>query len=821
MRRTKGLLATMALMLVFSVSGCESVKEKAESHYQKSLELVQAGDVDRALVELKAVFSLNSQHRDARMLYAKLKVDRNEIQEAYGHLMLVVEEFPDDVEAQALLGELALKGGALDEAQRHAYIAEKLKPEDLKIQSIATAVRYAIAKRDGDNATMEAQFTRAQELLAVDPSNTYIRRVVVDRLAAESKLSAALASVDEALALAPLDTDMNQMKLTILSQQSDLPGLGAHLKTMVERFPENKEVRTALVRWYLAQGDRDGAEAYVRSLVAKAGNEIPPRVTLVQFLKEVRGNDVALAELDKLITEGLDDQTFKLMRATLLFDSGDHAAAIAQVNDMLVGQSASDKVRTSQVTLARMLTLDGQKDKAKELVEHVLSQDAKEVGALKLKADWLIEQDEVRDAVLALRTAQDQSPNDPEIMTLLARAYERGGNRELMAESLALAYEASQFGPEETLRYANYLFVTDKMLTAEEVLLKGLRMAPSNVPILAKLGDVYLALNDLPRAQQVADALTAMNTEETLNIAAALKSTLLQRSERNQESIDFLQAMVNKGEGGLAAQAAIIRAHLANGEIRDARLFMDELLAKHTETDAQATSELNFLNAALLATEGKFDEAAVVYRSLLQEDPKNEAVWRALIATTERGHDSVAAEAVLEEALTAMPGSPNLMWVKAGYAEKQGRIDDAIAIYEQLYTADSNSPIVANNLASLITTYRDDDASQQRAFVIARRLRGTKIPAFQETYGWISYRLGNYAEALEYLEPAAKGLQDDPTVHYHLAKTYVALNRPADAVPNYERALELWGTANFPMVDDARTELAKAQAAPASVPLAQ
>jgi tetratricopeptide (TPR) repeat protein len=69
-----------------------------------------------------------------------------------------------------------------------------------------------------------------------------------------------------------------------------------------------------------------------------------------------------------------------------------------------------------------------------------------------------------------------------------------------------------------------------------------------------------------------------------------------------------------------------------------------------------------------------------------------------------------------------------------------------------------NSPVVANNLASLISTYRDDDDSLDQAYTIARRLRGTDVAPFADTYGWIAYRRGEYDVALEHLERAAAGI---------------------------------------------------------------
>jgi tetratricopeptide (TPR) repeat protein len=108
-----------------------------------------------------------------------------------------------------------------------------------------------------------------------------------------------------------------------------------------------------------------------------------------------------------------------------------------------------------------------------------------------------------------------------------------------------------------------------------------------------------------------------------------------------------------------------------------------------------------------------------------------------------------------------------------------------------------NQPVVANNLASLISTYRDDEASLERAYTIARRLRGTDVAPFQDTYGWIAYRKGEYQEALEHLEPAAAVLGDDPLVQYHLGMTYLALGQQDAALDQLRRAVDLAGPGRF------------------------
>jgi tetratricopeptide (TPR) repeat protein len=787
------------------LSGCETVEEKAEANYQSALELAEAGDVDRAIVELRAVFKLDGEHRDARMFYAQLQKDKGELEEAYGHYLLVTEQYPEFVPARIELAHLAMDLGVWDETKRHAEAAEKISPDNIVLRPIMIAVEYRDAVQNSDPEAEASAVERAEQYLESTPEDMTARQVVLDNYVRNGRLDSALDSVNIALEFEPLNRQLNQVKLSLLAQMEDMAGLGAQLRAMVERFPENREIRTALVRWYLANDDADGAEQFVRDLVARSGDETPPRLALVQFLNQVRGIDAALLQVDTFIEEGLDDQTFKLLKASLLFDSGERDLAISQVEALIDGQASTDDVRNMQTTLARMLLSTGDKARAQEIVAAVLQEDAADQNALKLHANWLIEEDKVRDAVLALRTALDESPSDPETITLLARAYERGGNRELMAESLSLAVQASNANPTESLRYARFLISDDKLLSAEDVLLQSLRLAPSNLELLRMLSEVYLAMNDLPRAEQVVTALRGLGSVEAQTLANGVQAAVFQRSARADESIELMQNMISEGQSALVAQTAIIRTRLANGELIEARSFMNDLLSQTPEDSPDRIGVL-FLNAALTATEGDYDSARAIYRGILSSEPEIEAVWRALIATVVREGSLDEAVSIVDESLVALPGSANLRWIKAGLAEQQGEIEEAIELYEALYADDSNSTIIANNLASMITTYRDDEESLERAFVIARRLRGTDFPAFQDTYGWIAYRLGNYEDALENLEPAAAGLPGDPTVQYHLARLYEAMERDDEALKYYDIALSLWADSPVPLVAQARKE---------------
>ena len=85
---------------------------------------------------------------------------------------------------------------------------------------------------------------------------------------------------------------------------------------------------------------------------------------------------------------------------------------------------------------------------------------------------------------------------------------------------------------------------------------------------------------------------------------------------------------------------------------------------------------------------------------------------------------------------------------------------------------------------------------------MTRRLRGTDVPPFQDTYGWILYLRGDASQALTYLEPAAAALPDVALVQYHLGEAELAAKRWDAAEQSFTRALEAAAAGSpLPQVD--------------------
>jgi predicted Zn-dependent protease len=256
----------------------------------------------------------------------------------------------------------------------------------------------------------------------------------------------------------------------------------------------------------------------------------------------------------------------------------------------------------------------------------------------------------------------------------------------------------------------------------------------------------------------------------------------------------------------------ILEAQVREGRTAEARAYLDGILAQRPDDPT-----LKLMSAGLYSASNAPDKAEAVYREMIAADPANEAPVRLLYAMLLAQARAADAAAVLDAALVAQPRSGTLRWMKAGELERAGDIDGAIAIYDAMYAEDSSNVVTANNLASLITTHRTDPASLERAYAVARRLRGLEVPAFQDTYGWIAFRRGEIDEALAHLEPAAAGLPDEPLVQYHLGMAYAGAGRTDDARRQLERALELAGPdSTLPQMAEAKKTLDELNAPPST-----
>ena len=636
--------------------------------------------------------------------------------------------------------------------------------------------------------------------MADQPESTFLRALRIDAAMRDGDVTGALENLDWMLERDPDNQRMLMQRLDLLARLGDNAAVEAQLQDMIARFPDNDMHKATLIRFYLSRNDTDKAEAFLRERVATA-EDSGPRMDLIRFLMELRGPEAAREELRTAVAEAKDPVPFKLVLAALDFEQGDQQQAIMSLEEIVSNADNSPEILNAKITLARMLLATGNEVGARSRVAEVLVADESNAEALKMQSAWQIEADQTDDAIAGLRLALDRAPDDAQAMTLMAQAYQRSGRLELSRDFMALAVEASGNAPAETIRYARLLMNDENYLPAEDILLAGLRLAPQDIDLLVTIGELYLQMEDMGRTEQVVRTLRSLDNPRATAAANQIEAERISRQSGTEEAVAFLEQLAASADAPLAARLAVVQARLSTGNAESALSLIRELREEMPEEPIVIA-----VQAGVEVANGNMDVGEALYRELLDSNPQiSSGVWLELARLKVRQQDPEASRAIIDEALTHLPDNPQLLWAKASYLEGEGQIDEAIAIYETLYELNSGSVIIANNLASLLGTYKDDPESLERAWIVARRFRDAEVPALQDTYGWILHRRGESAEALPYLEAAATGLAGDPIVQYHLAEVYLALERREDALKQYREAVRIAGPT------DQRDQITRAQ----------
>ena len=146
---------------------------------------------------------------------------------------------------------------------------------------------------------------------------------------------------------------------------------------------------------------------------------------------------------------------------------------------------------------------------------------------------------------------------------------------------------------------------------------------------------------------------------------------------------------------------------------------------------------------------------------------------------------------MIQAGLKERPSSMDLKLAWASLLIGKGDNDAAIAAYEAILKDQPASLLAANNLASLLSDNRSDKASLDRAAALSDALKASNAPQYQDTVGWVDYRLGKTADATRILEAVTEQAPNFAAARYHLAMSYVAAGQTAQAAEQFKTALNL------------------------------
>ncbi len=194
------------------------------------------------------------------------------------------------------------------------------------------------------------------------------------------------------------------------------------------------------------------------------------------------------------------------------------------------------------------------------------------------------------------------------------------------------------------------------------------------------------------------------------------------------------------------------------------------------------------LDAWIVHDSGDVETAISLARATAQT---GDARARRALADMYRGAERYAeAEPLYTELIAEQPQDWRLHFSRGAARERLGRWPEAEADFQRALQLSPEQPDVLNYLGY---TWVDRGERLQEGLAMIRRAAELRpmSGAIIDSLGWAYYRLGDYPQALEWLEAAVRLEPADPTLNDHLGDVYWRVGRRIEARFQWQRALTL------------------------------
>ncbi|MGZ8225078.1 MAG: tetratricopeptide repeat protein [Methylococcaceae bacterium] len=506
------------------------------------------------------------------------------------------------------------------------------------------------------------------------------------------------------------------------------------------------------------------------------------------------------------------DVLFMLLTAELAGQRGQYDIALEGY--MEAAKRVSDPRFAERATMIAMYLKD--KDKTNEAVSLWLRQDAKNDTARKIAALSALREGNKSAALEHLDTLLKADPAGFEKAVLeLATVLQKENKTTAVYDVLdALALKHPNQSMIYYVQSLLALQMNDKNL-AEIKIQKALIVQPDWSKALILQAQIAIFSGDLNKAKTLLKNASFKHPDDE-KIKKLLAQVLI-KSGSYEEAGNVYQELVLANPKDIESQFALglvylqldqddqaedvfkklleqpewkYQASFYLGKIEEKRENLKKALAWFDGvSDGAFAFEASISAISLLAKDKQFDEAELRLDQLHAKFPKQKL--RILLVQAELYNQQKKYEQafkLLTAALVEMPDDDNLLYTRALMAERIGRSDILEADLKKILTKNPDNAEALNALGYSLVSKPDRYVDAERYLLHALRLKPDE-PVIMDSYGWLQFKMGYPAKALDYLQ-RAYAKQKESEIAAHLAEVLWALGRKDDAKKLFNKAIK-------------------------------
>jgi len=495
---------------------------------------------------------------------------------------------------------------------------------------------------------------------------------------------------------------------------------------------------------------------------------------------------------------------------------------------------------------------NGEMDRALEAYRKVLDVDPGQSQLAARVAALLIQQEDFPQAIDVLKDAIKVNPNNAEPYQQLAFVYLRYLKR--TDQAIDYANRAIALNPQDVEGYQRLVEIelaAGQEKKALEVLDRAAKVRSNDPNFWMRLGKLYMALLFKSDSQPKPDELKRTNetfkkaAEHAGDDPAILKDVAdyYAASQQLKEAIPLYLRVLELQPDDSNAREKLATGFVLTNQRSKAVEMLEQIIKEHPEKyqpydllaqvlddEARSLLRANRVEEA----KARFAKAATNYEQSLLINPNHPGTYlhlaelllgplkdadRAVKLLTEarrrfsgapeivyylgiaqrEAKQSQQAVATFEEALheAQMDQDDDVVNAKFYFnygaaAEQAGLYEKAADLLRKSIALDPENSAEACNYIGYMWADHDMNLDEAEAMIKRALEKEPNNASYLDSLGWVEFRKGKFDQALSDLLRAAKTVErDDPVVFEHIGDTYLKLNRTAEALEAWQKALVL------------------------------
>ncbi|MCU0588415.1 MAG: tetratricopeptide repeat protein [Syntrophobacteraceae bacterium] len=768
--RLTAALAACILSLV--VAGCGTKEEKVAKFISRGDALLEAGSLDKAILEYKNAIQIDPKAAAPRLSVGKAYLAQKDIRQAYQSLTAAVELDPSldaaRIELASLLATAAMGKEALD------HIAKLVKPEAhqpkvdlIKARALVSmkkhpeAIELLRGVKDGNSsrdvqALLTIGFREVKDFQAMegaalrwrslDPRSPAPYLVLAQHAVQQGDKQRAVKELD---ALVSANEQSPVMALLRAQTLSEL-GMKEEADKAFEALPAEPDLIKARADHYVKMGKADKARESLVGLLASNPADADAAVRLSRILVAGGRLDDAIGWLDKSLgveMEKADRERLMLAKASILADQRKVDEALRLADEVLKQNQGS---------------LEG----------HFL------VGSLLLAAG------KAEEAEIHLNQVVTGRPENVTAHSLLARSQFINNKEGMALETLKSGVKANAASVELRLDLVRALLAGKDTDQAVRVLSDGLSIKADEPLLLRARGEIFTAARDYSRAETDFRKVVELQPGDPGGFLEMGRLMLAQG--KSDDAMGWYRKAMEKEGGWQQALPILLSIHLERSDAKAALALAEEQVKKHPDA-----ALAHHLLGQILLRGGNSARAQAAFIKATELAPDWLEPYRGLIEAYKKDDRGDKVLVKLEEIHGKRPSSATTL-VLAQLLEERQKFDEANRLYQDLIEKSGQSPSVMNDVAFLFAERRTSPKDLDLAADLAARALSMQPenPAYLDTVAWIAFKQGKVEDAWLHLQQALQKSPGAGTVHYHAAVVAHARGDRKSAMEFLDKALQ-------------------------------